>query len=207
MVVSQPAPAVDLSGRALLLGLPGDVDLHDYRGVTAGVVAERIAASRGHVPVGVQVSDPAVIPTAVAAGAALVHLPSGAGWATEVRSAAAGGVVVVLTGDHWVTVGVALDLVRHAARPENVVVELAVTSSAGTVDVKSIGRYQAAGLSVGVELLAEPGPAVEATGWEVGMLTHLLDLGVRTVRNVRQVRLRRVQAVVDAVAQARQGDR
>lgn len=200
VVVSHPGPVVDLSGRTLLLGLPGDVGLLDCRGVTAGAVAELVAETFGDVPVGVRVSDPAVIPAGVAAGASLVHVASSAGSSDEVRAAARRGAVIVLAGDHEQTRSMALDLIDRGARPGQVVVELSVTFQVGVVDAEAIRGDQAAGLAVGAVLLPGPGPVDEVTGWEVGMLAHLLALGVRTVRNVPMARLRRVQAVVDAVA-------
>nr|MBA3281562.1 hypothetical protein [Acidimicrobiia bacterium] len=54
-------------------------------------------------------------------------------------------------------------------------------------------------------LVPGAGSADEVAGWEIGMLTRLLPLRVRTVRNVSSKRFRRVQAVVDSLAEVHAG--
>lgn len=200
----QPVP-VDLTGRTLLLGDAGDVVLLDLRGARPADAATRVGEAAGRRPVGVRVSDPALVPVAVDAGAQLVHVAASLGATAEVRAAALDGVAVVLAGDHAPASALGLDLLADGARRGRVVVEVPLTLEVGVVDAEAVRRADSAGLALGAVLLPGPGPVDEVVGWEIGMLAHVMDLGARTVRNVPVTRFHRVLAVVEAVAAARVG--
>lgn len=195
-----------MSGRALLLGDRGDhgdVRLLDCRSANpTPSVGEQVAAAMGDRPVGVRLSDPALAGAAVAAGAALIHLDAAGISAPEVRLGAEAGVVVMLTSpdpDHrWQA---ALDLLAHGGGAGRVVLEVPVTFDNCGVDAALLERAGGSGLAVGAVLAPGAASADEVAGWEIGMLTRLLPLGVGTIRNVSSKRFRRVQAVVDALAE------
>ena len=194
---------VDFSGRALLLGDPGDVLLLDGRTADRASVSRQVAAAVGGRPVGIRLADPSLVGEAVAAGAALVLVTVAAVSTHEVRTAARAGVAVVLAGDPEPGRLAGIDLLANGGRPGRVVVEVPVMADAGPIDVDLVHRVEGTGLVVGAVLLSDSEPVDEAAGWEIAMVTRLLQLGVRTIRNVPAARFQRVSAVVDALAEAR----
>lgn len=202
MAAPHSPPQIDLSGPALLLGVPGHVCLLDCRGFTPDQAAERVTLAIGHGPVGVRVTDSGVVPAALGAGASLVHVASTAATDRQVGLAARSGAVVVLSGDADACQGAALGLLEAGGQPGRVVVELAFTYDGGALDVDQVRFAGTGGLVVGAVLRPGTGPVEEVMGWEIAMLTQLLGLGVRTIRNVSAYRFQRVLAVVDALAEA-----
>jgi hypothetical protein len=198
-----PSNPIDLSAAPLLLGVDGDVRLVDGIEVEADALAAGIHAAGGHQPVGVLLGGPALVGTAAAAGAGLVHLAHGAGASEAVRSAARAGVVVVLAGEPEPALLVGLDLLDHGALRGRVVVEVPVTVESCPVDDALVRHAEGGGLVVGAALQPAYGLPAEVAGWEIGVLAQVLTAGVRTVRGVPAARFRRVRAVVDAVAGGR----
>lgn len=202
-MAAPPLPLqVDLSRRPLLLGDAGDVPLLDCRVADPVTVARRVAAAVGDRPVGIRLSDAALAGAAVTAGAALVHLDPDGASAPEVRAASRAGAVVVLGGHAEAARVAGIHLLGRGARAGRVVIEM-VVSDDERVDVDLVRTAEAAGLAVGAVLRAGEGTVDEVAGWEIGVLTHLLQVGVRTVRNVSSIRFHRVSAVVGALAEAR----
>ncbi|HEX2575896.1 MAG TPA: hypothetical protein VHK88_06065 [Aquihabitans sp.] len=196
-----PTP-VDLSGPTLLLGVPGDVHLLDLRGVETDLAGRWVAESPAGVPVGVRVLDPTAVAAAMEVGATLVHVDVALAGAAEVLEAARSGAVVVVGGELEVAQRAARTLLDGGARPEHVVVELEASPATVATLPAGVRAAEAAGLGVGAVVAPGGGPAAEVLGWELGVLTRLLALRVRTVRGVPLHRFRRVRAVVEAVAAA-----
>lgn len=204
MAVVLPLPPVDLSGPPLLLGAGGDVRLLDVRQDDLDALIGQLASVTPDRPVGVRLCHRRLVEPAIAAGASLLHLDPAAGWAQEVRTAADAGAVVVFSGEHEQTFRAARDLLGRGGRPGRVVMEVPVSEASCPVDAALAHRVEGAGVVLGVRF-EDPVDCPESDGWQIGMLTHLLHLGVRTVRQVPPARFRRVRGVVGALREARPG--
>lgn len=201
MAVVLPLPPVDLSGPPLLLGAGGDVRLLDARQDDLDALVVQLASVTADRPVGVRLCHPRLAEPALAAGAALLHLEPVAGWAQAVRAASDAGAVVVFGGDQELSFRAALDLLGHGGRPGRVVLEVPVSEASCPIDAALTHRAGGAGVVLGARFDA-PAESDEAGGWQIGMVTHLLRLGVRTFRGVPAPRFRRVAEVVAELQRA-----
>lgn len=198
-------PPVDLSGPPLLLGPGGDVRLLDGRKDDPAGLVVQLASVTADRPVGVRLCHQRLVESATAAGASLLHLDPAAGWSHEVRTAAEAGLVVVFAGAPELTVRAAVELLEHGGRPGRVVVELPVREAGDGIDDDLIRRTEGAGVAVGASFEDSSDAPEESIGWQIGMVTHLLQLGVRTFRGVPAERFTRVRTVVDELRSARSG--
>lgn len=89
-----------------------------------------------------------------------------------------------------------------AEAPDGLVVEALVGAAVPTWLPVAVSEVHAAGFGVAVTLSPQTGrPPDVVAGWEIGVLTTILGLGVEEIHGADPVRLRRVQAVVDRLAE------
>lgn len=103
---------------------------------------------------------------------------------------------VVLTGPLATAVALAQQVPELGP---SVVVEIEVHRG-DRLDLAPFDDLAALGLAAGVHVVGDLDPSDhDAVGWELGAVTWLLTLGVRTVRGVDERRLRRLVAVAGAL--------
>ncbi len=160
-------------------------------------IASRAVTDRA-CSVGLIVTDPDAVAPAVAAGVSVLVVEAALATHGEVIRAAAGGAAVVIGGTPDAAGRAAATLVDRGASPDRVLVEVVVP--AGTpVELadRSGTRTPALAAALGSDR-SDAGWERDA-GWEIGVLTRLLSVGVRTVRGADPVRFRRVRTVVEAI--------
>ena len=193
----------DLVTRPRLLGDDGDVVVVDGRFEPTDGLRARLAAMPPGRPVGVLLDEDRAVPAALAAGAALIHVPARLGAAPGVCQAAASGALVVIAGELADAHLVALDVVAAGGDPHRLAVEVAIKPGQPLPTPTGVGLMQGSGMMIAAEVVAAEGSPLENLGWEVGALTGLLLTGVRLVRGVSGARFRRVVAVVEAIGGSR----